>query len=298
MPWWSHLWVRHLLWGLGLGTAVGLVGQRTGYLSTSGMAALILVSVLVFVADGWVWGVVLLAYVLSANLWARYRARDKAALAERFREGATRHTDQMMARLGWATVVAFMAAYAAPNVGLFGAYVGALAASAADDWATELGVLSASFSPGASSPRRWPLLLISGRPVAPGTPGAVSGLGLGASALGAWFVGLVGLLAATCQAWSQRITIEPGLRYLPVAAMLGGLAGSLTDSLLGATAQGMYFCERCQQPTERPVHGCGEQAQQVRGWAWLNNEVVNLVGALVGAGVTAGVVYLACVFIA
>ncbi|MFH1085935.1 MAG: DUF92 domain-containing protein [Chloroflexota bacterium] len=293
----SQLWVRHLLWGLGLGTVVGLTGQRTGYLSAGGMAALILMSILVFVAGGWVWGAVLLAYVLSTNLWARYRASDKAALAERFREGATRHTDQVVARLGWATIVAFLGAYVAPNAVLYGAYVGALAASAADDWATELGVLSASFTPRAS-PRRWPLLLISGRPVAPGTPGAVSGLGLGVSALGAWFIGLVGLLAATCGAWSQRLALDPCLRYLPVAAMLGGLAGSLTDSLLGATAQGVYYCEHCQQLTERPAHACGERAQQVRGWAWLNNEVVNLVGALVGAGMTAGVIYLACALMA
>jgi len=178
-----------------------------------------------------------------------------------------------------------------------GAYVGALAASTADDWATELGVLAANIGPESSSQRRWPLLLTTRRPVAPGTPGAVSWLGLVAAAVGAWLIGLVGLLTTTFQAWSQRQPVEPGLRYLPVAAMIGGLAGTLTDSLLGATAQGVYYCEQCQQITEKPVHACGERTRQVRGWAWLSNEVINLVSSLVGAGVTAGAIYLACRFI-
>jgi len=62
----------------------------------------------------------------------------------------------------------------------------------------------------------------------------------------------------------------------------GGLAGALFDSLLGATVQGIYFCDRCRKETERPVHRCGAQTRRLRGWTWLNNDWVNFLSSLVG----------------
>ena len=61
------------------------------------------------------------------------------------------------------------------------------------------------------------------------------------------------------------------------------------DSLLGATVQTIYTCPVCHKETEKRLHTCGTPTERLRGWAWLNNDLVNfsasLVGALVGAGV-------------
>jgi uncharacterized membrane protein len=62
----------------------------------------------------------------------------------------------------------------------------------------------------------------------------------------------------------------------------------LFDSLLGATVQAIYHCPHCDKETEKhPLHTCGTPTLQVRGWKWLNNDLVNvgcaLVGALIGA---------------
>ena len=50
---------------------------------------------------------------------------------------------------------------------------------------------------------------------------------------------------------------------------------SLTRSL-GATVQAMYYCPRDQKETEKhPLHTCGTETIQIRGWKWLNNDWVN-----------------------
>ena len=62
-----------------------------------------------------------------------------------------------------------------------------------------------------------------------------------------------------------------------------GLAGSLFDSLLGATMQAMYFCPTDNKETEKhPLHTCGTRTVQIRGWRWLDNDLVNFACALFG----------------
>ncbi len=57
---------------------------------------------------------------------------------------------------------------------------------------------------------------------------------------------------------------------------ISGLLGSLFDSFIGATVQAMYFCPRDQKETEKhPLHTCGAETIQIRGWKWLNNDWVN-----------------------
>jgi uncharacterized membrane protein len=132
----------------------------------------------------------------------------------------------------------------------------------ADTWATELGTLS----------RRPPHLITSGRVVEVGTSGGISPLGTAVSFAGGLVIGLAAaLLRRARPAWPLILTTA-----------LAGLAGSLFDSLLGATAQQIYYCERCGKETERKTHKCGQAARPLRGWAWLNNDLVNLLASLVG----------------
>jgi uncharacterized membrane protein len=64
------------------------------------------------------------------------------------------------------------------------------------------------------------------------------------------------------------------------------------DSLLGATVQAQYYCPTCNKPTESRAHRCGATTILVRGVPWINNDVVNIAGTLVGALVGAAIAAL------
>jgi uncharacterized protein (TIGR00297 family) len=263
---------------IGLGGLLAWLGYRAQLLLPGGALAVLLVMVIISLTGGWVWSLTLLVTLSSIGVWARFRRGFKSTINERFRERARLGWLQVLARIGWPVALALLYGLFTPERGVFVAYIGALAATAADAWGTELGVLS----------NQQPRLLISRIQVPAGTAGAISILGLVAGVAASWLIGFTGLLLTAVEAWLDQLAVAPALFWLPVAAMVGGMAGSLTDSLLGATAQGITYCEHCKERSEYRVHSCGRTTQPVRGWAWLTNDGVNLVCSLVGAAVTAG----------
>jgi uncharacterized protein (TIGR00297 family) len=270
-----------LLGGLVLSLAIGLVGYKRGALSGSGVVGALVTGTLIFGWGGWEWGVLLIAFFVSSSVLSFYRANEKQGLAEKFAKGHRRDLSQALANGGLAALLAVLSgllpslcpSLAGEDVWWFVACAGAMATVNADTWATEVGVLSP----------RPPRLITTGRRVEVGTSGGVTWLGTAASLAGALFVGLWGGLGILVlrQEWAAAGT-------LLLAATVGGLAGSLFDSLLGATVQAIYWCEPCGKETERRKHRCGAETRLLRGWRWLGNDLVNFVASAVGAFVAAG----------
>jgi uncharacterized membrane protein len=142
------------------------------------------------------------------------------------------------------------------------AYLGAIAAAAADTWATELGMLS-----------RRPARLVTTRVIVPaGTSGAVTWLGTGAGIAGAALVAAIGAQA------------RPGLL---AAATVAGAAAMFIDSVLGATVQASF-----RRPDGRATESGERGAILVRGSRWMTNSMVNLLATLAGATIAAALAYL------
>lgn len=266
-----------LLGGFVISLAIGALGYKRGALSGSGVAGAIITGTLIFGLGGWEWGALLIVFFLSSSALSFYRARDKEKLAEKFAKGHRRDLGQALANGGLAALLAILSQILPLSGGgwiWFAACAGAMAAVNADTWATELGVLNA----------RPPRLITTGRRVEVGASGGVTWLGIGASLAGALLIGLTGglWLLALCQGW-----VAAGALLL--AATVGGLAGSLLDSLLGATVQAIYWCDTCQKETERVLHRCGAQTRQLRGYLWLGNDLVNFIASVAGALVAAGI---------
>jgi uncharacterized protein (TIGR00297 family) len=251
--------------GLGLSALIGFVAYRRGSLSKSGVAGAMLVGTIIFGLGGWAWGVLLVMFFVSSSALSHFKESRKAALAEKFSKGHQRDLAQTLANGGAGALLA-LANFIWPHPLWWAAFVGALATVTADTWATELGVLSGSA----------PRLVTTGKAVEAGTSGGVTLLGTLAALSGALLIGLVAVLLDA--------THPPALILV---GLLAGLSGSLIDSALGATVQAIYFCDSCGKETERyPMHTCGPLARTrpVRGWRWLDNDWVNFISSVGGAG--------------
>jgi uncharacterized protein (TIGR00297 family) len=180
-------------------------------------------------------------------------------------KGGARDAVQVLANGGVFALGAVLAAVVGPPAGvrLSAAALGALAASTADTWATEIGTLIGGI----------PRALLTLRRAPPGTSGAVSLAGTLAMLAGALFVALV----------ARALSLTSAVGLVTVA----GAAGAMADSLLGATLQERRWCDACALATERRVHDCGAETRLVGGLVWMDNDAVNLIATLVGAVVAA-----------
>jgi uncharacterized protein (TIGR00297 family) len=163
------------------------------WLTRGGAAAALAVGGATLWGVGWRGFGLLLAFFVSGSLLTR--------------GGGRRNARQVLANGGVSALAALLGAWPA--------FAGALAAAAADTWATEIG----AFSPTA------PRLITSGAPVPRGANGGITLLGTAGGVLGAAVMG--GLT------W---VLGPHDLRLAGVVA-IAGVAGMLLDSLLGATAQ-------------------------------------------------------------
>lgn len=237
-----------------------------GSLSGSGAAGAMVVGSLIFALGGWQWGVLLGIFFVTSSLLSHFKEAEKQATAEKFDKGHRRDMGQVLANGGLGALVA-VGSYLWPSPLWFSLFVGIMATVTADTWATELGTLS----------QRPPRLITTGRTVEVGTSGGISALGTAVSLAGGLLIGLVAALL-------NPLTGQVGGEALLAAGVIGGPIGSLFDSLLGATVQRIYYCEVCDKETERKRHKGSHPTRPLRGWGWLNNDLVNLFSSAVGGG--------------
>lgn len=224
------------------------------WLTRGGVAAAALVGAAVAWGLGWGGLVPLFAFLVSGSLLTRLAGG---------REGP-RNARQVIANGGIAALAAL--GHLWPAAG------GAIAAATADTWATEIG---------AHSPRP-PRLITTGAAVPSGTSGGITSLGTVGGVAGAVVIALASGLVA-----GEEHLRWPGMWVVAIA----GVTGMVADSVLGATLQARFACPQCGRVMERPGF-CHAALQLARGWRWVDNDAVNLLGSLAGALVATAVVPL------
>ena len=254
--------------GFALSLAVAIAGWRRAALTANGVVGAILVGTIVFAFGGLTWAAVVVAFFVLSSALSKVGESRKTRLNAVVEKRSQRDLGQVLANGGVAALLALTAGIASPAA-VFPAFLGAMAASTADTWSTEIGVLSPA------PPRS----IRTARVVPPGTSGGVTALGLLAALAGGLMIGIVAVLAKLVA--PEVANVSAG-RLLGIA-MVSALAGSLADSLLGATVQSVYRCPRCALDTEQRVHRCGELTAPSRGVRSVDNDLVNVLGSAVGA---------------
>jgi uncharacterized protein (TIGR00297 family) len=259
----DELITRALLGALVAGI-VAATARRAGALSPSGQWAAFAIGTAVS-AVGWWWAALLVAWFSASSLLTRVgRERKRALVDSVLPDDAARGGAQVLANGGLFTLLLLGGALT-DDLRLSVAAAGALAAAAADTWATEVGLLWGGT----------PRMILTGDRLAPGRSGGVTVIGVAAS-----------VIAAALMAWGAQALLPAGrdpTESIFRAVFTGGLAGSVADSVLGATVQSKRWCDQCRAWTERRVHTCGFRTAHARGVRWMTNDVVNLLATVTGA---------------
>ncbi len=254
----------HLVLAAGLALAVSGAAWRARALTASGAAAAAFVGLAHFGFAGGRGASALLLFFVSSTALSRLGKKRKDALD--YEKGGERDAGQVLANGGVAALCALLLPFApGPTFLPLAAMLGALAAANADTWATEIGSLA----------KHPPRLITTLRPAPTGSSGAISLPGTLAALAGAALLGAASLLWPEAGAWRGVLAVT-----------LGGFAGSLLDSLFGATLQVQYRCPACGRLTEKREH-CGQATERARGLPWLNNDAVNTLATLGGAAAAA-----------
>jgi uncharacterized protein (TIGR00297 family) len=244
-----------------LSAVIALLAYRQRTLSKSGVVAAVVIATLC-TAAGWGWAWLLISFFVSATTLSRAgESVKRSRVNDIVDKGGNRDMWQVLANGGAFAGFALVSLYS-DSAPFIAAAAGALAASTADTWATEIGALS----------RSMPRSILSMKIVARGTSGGVTVTGIMASAAGAGFIALTALMLG----WPSNAAL---------AALAGGFAGSTLDSLLGAAVQEKRWCEQCGRGTERAVHTCGAKTIRAGGIGGLNNDLVNFLSSMGGAAV-------------
>jgi uncharacterized protein (TIGR00297 family) len=268
---------------------------RAHALTRGGALAACAVGTLTFGAGGWAFTLVLLAFFLPSVALSRVGRARKKRLVD-VGKGGARDAWQVLANGGAATLCALVArergrAPSGPDqreprvlpLAWVAAFAGSYAAATADTWGTEIGTLA----------RGTPRSILTLRPMPTGLSGGITTAGTAAEIAGAAWIATVAVLTSkrsergrampptgTTVGAVQRAAATP---RFGLAICLGGMAGALVDSVLGATLQELRRCPACERTCETNPHACGEPTVRVRGLSGFSNDGVNAAATLTGA---------------
>jgi uncharacterized protein (TIGR00297 family) len=248
---------------------LGFISLKVGIVTYSGLIAgfLVGIPIIILPEDGLKWFALILAFHILAGQFTKYKYEVKRRKGVAQEKGGAREWHNVIANGATAILMAFFSGIWGNPIFLAG-FIGAIATSTSDTLATEIGLLYPK------SPR---LITNINRKVPPGTSGGITIFGELATILGSTLIGLLALILGL----GGRLTEWSPVMLLFIA-IISGFAGSTFDSFLGATIQGIFKCKICGKITENKVH-CKKNAEKIKGFNLLDNNLVNLTSTIVGA---------------
>jgi uncharacterized protein (TIGR00297 family) len=255
-----------LLTALALAALISAAAWQVRALTTDGTIAATTIGALIVGGGGWWCGALLILFFTTSTFLSKYRKSRTTDIRQE--RGSQRDAVQVAANGAIPTIFAVLAGLTGGDILLIGA-VTAIAAATADTWATEIGRLT-------QAP---PRSIVTGKRVPVGTSGAMSAPGTIATVLGSILIGS-GASLGMANGWIES---DHGQWLILLVVATAGVAGSVLDSLLGATLQESFTCPICKITTESVEHAPGHRSVHARGLRGFNNDAVNLSSVLIAA---------------
>lgn len=260
--------MKELLLAFAMNFALSIFTFAAGALNLSGAIAALAVGMTVLVLGGWDWFYIMLSFLLISIIATFFKGDIKKRVnREKFEKSGGRDWKQVLANSFFPLVFSLFNYFAPSNLWFF-AFLGAMATAAADTWSTELGVLSPEKA----------ISIKTMKKVETGESGGISFLGTTAGIIAA---SLIGSTAVLLRLINSKIVVFNA--FILAVAIFSGLLGDLVDSYIGATVQANYYCPKCKKTTEKKIHSCGTKTKLIRGYKFVNNDIVNLSACGIGA---------------
>lgn len=221
------------------------------------------------------WFLVLLIFFVTASLFTKYKYKQKQKMGLSEGNDGARGWKSVIANGGPAAAFAILYYLSHNNPVFTLSFTGSLSFALSDTVATEVGLLS----------KAKPRSILTGKEINTGQSGGVTVRGEIAALTGSILIGTIcGLLL------SEGILLQI-LVILPAAITAGTIATNI-DSIFGATIQAKYRCINCKKCLEKRAIHCNVFTIQERGIRLIDNNVVNLLAAIIGAAISASFIII------
>lgn len=273
----SDLFIFIYMAGIGflLSFIIAYVAYIKNSLTLDGSVGATFLGTIMYATSGIFGSFLMVLFFLSSSALSHFKKSAKSSVARHFDKTGCRDVLQVLANGGVGLIYSVLY-YITKNPSYLVLLAISFAAANADTWATELGVLS----------KARPISLRTFKRVEKGTSGAVSLLGTLAALMGALLIGISTAAGFKLMGFGNMAFTHFQSLFI---VTLGGFLGSLIDSLLGATLQGVYYSEELEGETEKRFFN-GKPNRLVRGLSFVNNDLVNFLSIGISSVLFAGIV--------
>jgi len=245
---------------------LGIAAYMGKAIDALGAAAGGVISLAAFLAGGFAWLLVIVAFFAISSILTKFRYDYKKQLGSAQEKGGMRSWPNTLANGLVAGIAALAEIVTHQDVFIVG-FLGAIAAAMSDTVATEIGLLSKS------KPR---LIVNLKKFVEPGTSGGVTLMGELACLTSALVITAIGNILGILSGSFHTLSAAA------LSVILGAIIATNFDSLLGGTIQGRNRCTVCGARTEALTHH-DTPTVSITGSRILDNNAVNLIATLTGA---------------
>jgi uncharacterized protein (TIGR00297 family) len=236
--------------------------------SLSGLVSLILISSLFIWLDKIAFLIVIFLMFATSSLLTKFRQNKKGEFKMVIAKPGSRDYIQAVCNLGAATGIMLLWHFTREDY-FMAAFIGSVAAANADSWASEIGGLS----------KKQPVMITNFKPVAKGISGGVTLTGILGGIAGAFFISFSGLVFF----YLLENNMATEMTSLFFSSFFAGAAAFISDSYLGSWLQALYLDEKNLLTENSSASG----VKLIKGWKWMNNDLVNLITTVLGGGLGA-----------